>query len=82
MESVLDCTNDLIDTLDNTDFINNMKETKKSINDNNLINTDDVKSLYSNPVIHKYVENQNILDLHILYLNQRLKEITKNKICE
>lgn len=80
MIDVIEKTNDLIDELDNTDFVINMKKLKKEIINNNLINTNDVKELYKNEIIHKYIENQNILDLHIYYLNSKIKEITNNKV--
>ena len=81
MLDVIEEVNKLLDVLDNTDFVINMKDIKKEIINNNLINTTDVKTLYKNPIIHKYVENQNIFDMHILYLNQKLNEITNNRIC-
>ena len=83
MENVIEKVDELISELDNTDFISKMKITKEEIESKHLINSSDVRSLYQNPIIHEYVENQNILDMHILYLNQKLKEITNNRIsCE
>lgn len=82
MLEVIESVDKFLDKLDNTDFIKNMKISKKEIESKHLINNDDVKILYQNPVIHNYVSNQNILDMHILYLNQKLKEITNNKVCK
>ena len=48
---------------------------KETIKQNNLINNKDIKELYKNEIIHKYVENQNILDLHIYYLNKEIKKL-------
>ncbi len=81
MLEVIESVDKFLDKLDNTDFIKNMKVSKKEIEEKHLINNDDVKVLYQNPIIHDYVSNQNILDMHILYLNQKLKEITNNKAC-
>ncbi len=81
MLEVIESVDKFLDKLDNTDFIKNMKVSKKEIEEKHLINNDDVKVLYQNPIIHDYVSNQNILDMHILYLNQKLKEITNNKVC-
>lgn len=81
MLEVIESVDKFLDKLDNTDFIKNMKVSKKEIEEKHLINNDDVKVLYQNPIIHDYVSNQNILDMHILYLNQKLKEITNNRVC-
>lgn len=80
MIEVIEKTDDLIDEFNNTLFVKDMKKLKNKIIEEKLINTSDVRVLFSNPTIHKYVENQNILDLHILYLNNKIKEITKGEL--
>ncbi len=79
MIDVIEKTYELIDEFNNTDFVKNMSILKKEILDNSLINTDDVHSLYKNPIIHKYIENQNILDLHIYYLNSRINKLIEKE---
>ena len=49
--------------------------------DNHLINTKDVKKLYENKIIHKYVESMNTLDYHIYYLNKEMDKLISNKKC-
>lgn len=80
MIDVIKKTDELIDELNDSDFVINMKELKEKIVNNNLINTSDKKELFKNDIIHKYIENQNILDLHIYYLNSKIKEITNNRV--
>lgn len=81
MFEVLDEVDNLINKLDNTDFVVNMKKYKDIIIKNNLINTTNIKELYKNDIIHKYIENENILDYHILYLNMKLNKLIDNKVC-
>ena len=81
MDKVLDSLDDLIITLNKTDFVNDMKLSKKEIIDNHLINTKDVKKLYENDTIHKYVESMNTLDYHIYYLNKEMDKLINNKKC-
>ena len=81
MDKVLDSLDDLIITLNKTDFVNDMKLSKKEIIDNHLINTKDVKKLYENKTIHKYVESVNTLDYHIYYLNKEMDKLINNKKC-
>jgi len=81
MINVIEETDKLIDEFSNADFVIKMKELKEDIEKNHLINSTDVRSLYQNPTIHEYVENQNILDMHIYYLNKKISEITNNKVC-
>ena len=40
-----------------------------------------IKKLYENEVIHRYIENENILDFHIYYLNKEINKLINNKIC-
>lgn len=81
MNKVIDEVDNLIDMLNNTDFVKNMASCKKKIISESLINTTDVKELYKNPVIHEYVTNQNTLDYHILYLNKEISKLLNNKVC-
>ena len=80
MFEILDELDNLIDKFNNTDFVNNMRYLKDEIRNNKLINTKDVKKLYENEVIHKYIENENILDFHIYYLNKEINKLINNKI--
>ena len=64
-----------IDKFKQSEFVQNMISLKETIKQNNLINNKDIKELYKNEIIHKYVENQNILDLHIYYLNKEIKKL-------
>lgn len=82
MIEVIEQTDKLVDTFKNADFYKKMISLKKEINDKHLINTDDVKRLYQNPIIHEYVENQNILDMHIYYLNKKIQGLIDNKVCK
>ena len=41
----------------------------------------DVKKLYENEIIHKYVESMNTLDYHIYYLNKEMDKLISNKKC-
>ena len=61
MFEILDELDNLIDKFNNTDFVNNMRYLKDEIRNNKLINTKDVKKLYENEVIHRYIENIIIL---------------------
>lgn len=81
MDKVLDSLDDLIITLNEMDFVKDMKVAKKEIIDNHLINTNDVKKLYENEIIHKYVESMNTLDYHIYYLNKEMDKLISNKKC-
>lgn len=81
MDKVLDSLDDLIITLNEMDFVKDMKVAKKEIIDNHLINTKDVKKLYENTIIHKYVESMNTLDYHIYYLNKEMDKLISNKKC-
>ena len=81
MFEILDELDNLIDKFNNTDFVNNMRYLKDEIRNNKLINTKDVKKLYENEVIHRYIENENILDFHIYYLNNEINKLINNKIC-
>ena len=81
MFEILDELYNLIDKFNNTDFVNNMRYLKDEIRNNKLINTKDVKKLYENEVIHRYIENENILDFHIYYLNKKINKLINNKIC-
>lgn len=81
MDKVLDSLDDLIITLNEIDFVKDMKVAKKEIIDNHLINTKDVKKLYENKIIHKYVESMNNLDYHIYYLNKEMDKLISNKKC-
>lgn len=81
MIEVIEEVDKLIDTFKSTDFVKNMYELKNEINKNNLINSTDVRELYNNPIIHKYVENQNILDMHIYYLNKEINKLIDDKVC-
>lgn len=78
MNEVLDQTNRVIDSLSNSIFVKNMIENKKIINDNNLLkNNLDL----NNNVIHKYIENQNMFDLYIMYMNKEINKLLDNKYC-
>ena len=66
MFEILDELDNLIDKFNNTDFVNNMRYLKDEIRNNKLINTKDVKKLYENEVIHRYIENENIFVTTIL----------------
>ncbi len=81
MIEVIEATDKLIDTLKSTDFVKNMYELKSIIKNDNLINSSNVRTLYNNPTIHKYVENQNILDMHIYYLNKEINKLINDKVC-
>ena len=81
MFEILDELDNLIDKFNNTDFVNNMRYLKDEIRNNKLINTKDVKKLYENEVIHRYIENENILDFHIYYLNKEINKLINNNIC-
>lgn len=81
MIDVIENVDKLIDTFKSTDFVKNMYELKSIINNNNLINSSDVRKLYNNSIIHKYVENQNILDMHIYYLNKEINKLIDDKVC-
>lgn len=81
MDKVLDSLDDLIITLNEMDFVKDMKVSKKEIIDNHLINTKYVKKLYENKIIHKYVESMNTLDYHIYYLNKEMDKLISNKKC-
>ena len=78
---MLDSLDDLIITLNEMDFVKDMKVSKKEIIDNHLINTKYVKKLYENKIIHKYVESMNTLDYHIYYLNKEMDKLISNKKC-
>ena len=82
MIEVIEQTDKLVDTFKNADFYKKMIFLKKEINDKHLINTEDVRRLYQNPIIHEYVENQNILDMHIYYLNKKIQGLIDNKVCK
>ena len=79
MFEILDELDNLIDKFNNTDFVNNMRYLKDEIRNNKLINTKDVKKLYENEVIHRYIENENILDFHIYYLNKEINKLINNR---
>lgn len=81
MIDVIEEVDKLIDTFKYTDFVKNMYELKDEIDTNNLINSTDVRTLYNNPIVHKYVENQNILDMHIYYLNKEINKLIDDKVC-
>ena len=81
MDKVLDSLDDLIIALNEIDFVKDMKVAKKEIIDNHLINTNDVKKIYENKIIHKYVESMNTLDYHIYYLNKEMDKLISNKKC-
>ena len=68
MIDIIENVDNLIDNLSNTDFVKNMKEIKNKSNITDL----DKK---------EYIKNQNILDMHIYYLNTEIKKITNNKVC-
>ena len=75
MFEILEEADILLDKFRQTEFVQNMISLKETIKQNNLINNKDIKELYKNEIIHKYVENQNILDLHIYYLNKEIKKL-------
>ena len=81
MIDVIEEVDKLIDVFNSTDFVKNMYELKSVIKNNNLVNSSDVRVLYNNPTIHKYVENQNILDMHIYYLNKEINKLIDDKVC-
>lgn len=81
MIDVIEQTDKLIDEFNNTDFVKNMHVLKEKIKEDNLINSSDVRSLYQNDTIHEYVENQNILDMHIYYLNKEINKLIDDKVC-
>lgn len=82
MEEVLIEADKLIEKFRNTDFVQQMMINKIKINNDNLINTPDIKELYKNEIIHSYIKNQNILDYHIYYLNKEINKLIDNKICK
>lgn len=75
MFEILEEADILLDKFRQSEFVQNMISLKETIKQNNLINNKDIKELYKNEIIHKYVENQNILDLHIYYLNKEIKKL-------
>ena len=75
MFQILEEADILLDKFRQSEFVQNMISLKETIKQNNLINNKDIKELYKNEIIHKYVENQNILDLHIYYLNKEIKKL-------
>lgn len=75
MFEILEEAEILLDKFRQSEFVQNMISLKETIKQNNLINNKDIKELYKNEIIHKYVENQNILDLHIYYLNKEIKKL-------
>lgn len=75
MFEILEEADILLDKFRQSEFVQNMISLKETIKQNNLINNKDIKELYKNKIIHKYVENQNILDLHIYYLNKEIKKL-------
>lgn len=68
-------TEKLIDTLNETDFVNNMFKLRKEIIDNKLYYDRE------NEVIKEYIKNQNIFDFHIYYLNKEIDKLINNKVC-
>lgn len=80
MDEVINKTDELIDKLMDSDFVKEMKHNKEVILKNNLINNSDVRELYKNEYIHSYIENQNVLDYHLYYLNKELSNLI-NKGC-
>lgn len=81
MNEVLDEVDVLLNMLDNSDFVRNMKRNRNIIINNKLINTSNIKELYKNEIINEYVSNQNILDYHIYYFNNKLNKLIDNKTC-
>lgn len=81
MIEVIEEVDKLIDTFKSTDFVENMYELKRNIKKKKMINSSDVRELYNNPIVHKYVENQNILDMHIYYLNKQINKLIDDKVC-
>lgn len=81
MIDVIEQTDKLINEFNDSDFVKNMRILKKKIKEDNLINDVDIRSLYQNDTIHEYVENQNILDMHIYYLNKEINKLIDDKIC-
>lgn len=75
MFEILEEADILLDKFRQSEFVQNMISLKETIKQNNLINNKDIKELYKNEIIHKYIENQNILDLHIYYLNKEIKKL-------
>lgn len=75
MFEILEEADILLDKFRQSEFVQNMISLKETIKQNNLINNKDIKELYKNEIIHKYVENQNILDLYIYYLNKEIKKL-------
>ena len=78
MFEILDELDNLIDKFNNTDFVNNMRYLKDEIRNNKLINT---KMLKYGDENYRYIENENILDFHIYYLNKEINKLINNKIC-
>ena len=81
MIEVIEEVDKLIDIFKSTDFVKNMYELKEEIKVNNLINSSSVRELYNNPTVHRYIENQNILDLHIYYFNKEINKLIDDKVC-
>lgn len=81
MIEVIEKTDKLIDDLNDSKMVKDMKKLKQKIDNEKLINTTDVKVLYENPIICEYVRNQNDLDMYIYYLNKKISNIIGNKGC-
>ncbi len=81
MIEVIEEVDKLIDIFKSTDFVKNMYELKEEIKVNNLINSSNERELYNNPTVHRYIENQNILDLHIYYFNKEINKLIDDKVC-
>lgn len=75
MMNVILETDELIDVLNNTDFVKNMIRLRKKIIDENITISRDDKT------VKEYISNQNIFDYHIYYLNSEINKLINNKAC-
>ena len=75
MMNVILETDELIDVLNNTDFVKNMISLRKKIIDENITISRDEK------IVKEYISNQNIFDYHIYYLNSEINKLINNKAC-
>ena len=75
MMNVILETDELIDVLNDTDFVKNMISLRKKIIDENITISRD------NEIVREYISNQNIFDYHIYYLNSEINKLINNKAC-
>ena len=75
MMNVILETDELIDVLNDTDFVKNMISLRKKIIDENITISRD------NEIVREYISNQNIFDYHIYYLNSEINKLINNKVC-